>query len=73
MDEKDLHNPGVSCGCTLSQHVNIFYRGLTTNTQSYTKCTYIIDQEHNHVVLPDHTSICLVWTPDHRKSLGLGH
>ena len=40
-----------------ANYVSVFYMGPTTNTQSYTKCTYMIDQEYSHVVLPDHISI----------------
>ena len=40
-----------------ANHVSIFYMGPTTNTQSHTKCTYMISREYNHVVLPNHTSI----------------
>ena len=35
----------------LANHANIFYMGLTINTQSHTKCTYIIDREHSHMIL----------------------
>ena len=37
--------------------VSIFYMKLTTNTQSHTKYTYMIDRKYNHMVLPDHTSL----------------
>ena len=40
-----------------ANHVSVFYIGSTTNIQFYGKCTYIIGREHNHVMLPNHTSI----------------
>ena len=42
-----------------ANHVSVFYMGLVTNTQSHAKCTYMIDKEYNHMMLPDYTSISL--------------
>ena len=38
-------------------HISVFYMGPTTNTQSHTKCIYMIGWEHNHVVLADYANI----------------
>ena len=56
--EKDLHGPRALRGCASGQlYKCILNRIHHTNTQSYTKYTYMIGQEHSYVVLPDHTSI----------------
>ena len=59
--EKDLHGSGAPRGCTPAIYVCVFYMGPITNTQFHTKYTYIIGQEHNHVMLSDHTSISHIY------------
>ena len=44
-------------------YVNIFFIGSTTNKQSYVKYIYMIDWEHNHIVLKDHARISNIIEP----------
>ena len=52
----------------LTNHVSVFYIKLYVSGGSYVKYTYMIDREHNHVVLLDHTSI----SPVPSRALGGG-
>ena len=40
-----------------ANHVSIFCMGLCISSGSHVKCIYMIDREHNHVVLSDHASL----------------
>ena len=61
-----IPRPGMRKTCMVREHymivfsvnyVSVFCMGLCVSDKSHTKCIYMIDQEHNYMVLPDHTSI----------------
>ena len=41
----------------LVNHVSIFYMRLCVSSGSHVKYTYMIGQEHSHVVFPDHAKL----------------
>ena len=61
--EKYLHSLEHHVTVLPANHVNVFCMRPTTNTQSHTKCTYMIDQEYSHEILPDHISLSRVSVP----------